>query len=94
MRGYICHKCCETIYDPIRLSGGTYCLKCLDTEWTWVWKQYDRYANELDKAAEILQRHHPIGEVKAIGRLEVAHALQEVIGNQWSAEHANPDDRG
>ena len=37
----------------------------------------NKYAEELDKAGEILCRVHPIGEVKHIGRLEVAAALGE-----------------
>ncbi len=39
------------------------------------------YAAELDKAAGILQHVHPAGECKAIGRLEVAIAMAEVIEN-------------
>jgi hypothetical protein len=39
----------------------------------------ERYAAELDAAAEILQRVHPIGKVKGIGRLEVVAALEELF---------------
>lgn len=39
----------------------------------------ERYAAELDKCAEMLAKVHPIGQVKAIGRLEVTAALREVI---------------
>ncbi len=39
----------------------------------------ERYAKELDEAAKILQRVHPIGKVKAIGRLEVVAALLELF---------------
>jgi hypothetical protein len=42
-------------------------------------KHGPRYAAELDEAAEILQRVHPIGKVKAIGRLEVVTALKELF---------------
>jgi len=37
------------------------------------------YGVQLDQAAEILQRHHPIGQVKAIGRMEVVQALRDVL---------------
>jgi hypothetical protein len=37
-----------------------------------------RYAAELDQAADILGRIHPIGQVKGIGRLEVVRALTDV----------------
>jgi carbon storage regulator CsrA len=39
----------------------------------------ERYAADLDKAAELLQRVHWIGTVKAIGRLEVVTALEEIV---------------
>jgi hypothetical protein len=39
----------------------------------------ERYAAELDAAAEILQRVHPICKVKGIGRLEVVAALEELF---------------
>jgi hypothetical protein len=35
-----------------------------------------RYAEELDKAGEILQENIAIGQVKAIGRMEVASAVK------------------
>ena len=37
------------------------------------------YAIELDVIAEMIEGVHPIGEVKAIGRLEVVAAIQDVI---------------
>lgn len=37
------------------------------------------YEVELDNAAERLQRVLPIGEVKAIGRLEVVAALDQLL---------------
>lgn len=39
----------------------------------------DIYGYELDKVAEVLTKLHPIGKVKAIGRLESAQALLEVF---------------
>jgi hypothetical protein len=42
-------------------------------------EQGPRYAAELDKACEILGHAHPVGEVKAIGRLEVASALGDLF---------------
>lgn len=42
----------------------------------------DRYGTELDACAEILQKVHPVGKVKAIGRLEVAEALRQVL-TKW-----------
>lgn len=37
-----------------------------------------RYAQELDRAAEILKRVHPMGAVMGIGRLQVVKALEEL----------------
>ena len=37
----------------------------------------ERYGKELDAIAEALTLLHPIGEVKAIGRLEVVQAFTE-----------------
>lgn len=42
-------------------------------------EQGPRYAAELDAAAEILARVHPIGKYKAIGRLEVVAVLRELF---------------
>lgn len=42
-------------------------------------EQGPRYAAELDQCAELLHKIHPIGEVKAIGRLEVVGALSEMV---------------
>lgn len=39
----------------------------------------ERYGNELDECAEMLQVWHPIGRVKAIGRMEVTTALKDVL---------------
>lgn len=38
-----------------------------------------RYGAELDAICELLETAHPIGVVKAIGRLEAAQALREVL---------------
>ena len=46
----------------------------------------ERYAAELDAAAEILQRVHPIGKVKAIGRLEVVAALEDLFPQPTTVE--------
>jgi hypothetical protein len=48
----------------------------------------ERYAAELDAAAEILQRVHPIGKVKGIGRLEVVAALEELF--DWHPADSAP----
>jgi hypothetical protein len=42
-------------------------------------EQGERYAAELDKVAALLQSVHPIGQVKGIGRTQVAAALEDVI---------------
>ena len=39
------------------------------------------YAVQLERAAESLKSVHPIGEVKAIGRLEVAQAVEDVVAD-------------
>lgn len=39
----------------------------------------ERYGTELDECAEMLQVWHPISKVKAIGRLEVATALRDIL---------------
>lgn len=52
-------------------------------ESTYEHEQGPRYAAELDAAAELLQTIHPIGAVKAIGRLEVAAALKEIV-RRWN----------
>lgn len=36
-----------------------------------------RYEAELEKVCEIVQRHHPIGEVKAIGLMEAVQGMTE-----------------
>lgn len=51
-------------------------------------EEHARYAAELDKAAAIIQRVHPIGEVKAIGRLEVVAGLSEL----FPADDGEPTD--
>lgn len=38
-----------------------------------------QYARELDAAAELLTRVHPIGRVKAIGRMQVFAALRDLF---------------
>jgi hypothetical protein len=38
-----------------------------------------QYARELDELAELVQRHHPIGRFKAIGRLEVLPAVRYLL---------------
>ena len=45
----------------------------------WDQEHGPQYAKELDEAAAIVQSVHPIGQVKAIGRLEVVAALKELF---------------
>jgi len=40
----------------------------------------DKYAEELDRVAAMLTEVHDLGVVKAIGRMECAAALSELIG--------------
>ena len=54
-------------------------LKAADEPYNHERENGERYAAELDAAAEILQRVHPIGKVKGIGRLEVVAALEELF---------------
>lgn len=49
----------------------------------------DIYGYELDKVAEVLTKLHPIGKVKAIGRMEAAQAMLEVFKN-FPAWHDRP----
>jgi hypothetical protein len=53
----------------------------------------ERYVAELDAAAELLQRVHYIGLVKAIGRLEVVKALEDIVAEvEKLRAHAEKDD--
>lgn len=58
----------------------------------------ERYAKELDDLGELLQRRHPIGEVKAIGRLEVFAAVVslppalEWMVPPWRSVRADPQE--
>lgn len=38
-----------------------------------------RYARELDELSELVQRHHPIGRFRAIGRLNVLPAVRYLL---------------
>lgn len=59
---------CSVLYDGKRWSREV----CSDHDAV-------KYGRELDVAAELLQQVHPIGRVKAIGRMEVVQALREVL---------------
>ena len=41
----------------------------------------DVYARELEVIAALIEGVHPIGEVKAIGRLEVAQAVEDIVAD-------------
>lgn len=48
-----------------------------------------RRESELERVAEILQRVHPIGKVKAIGLLECAKAVEQLTADLAEAKKAN-----
>lgn len=39
----------------------------------------DEYGEQLDQIAELLGKHHPIGQVKAFGRMECLEALRQLL---------------
>lgn len=47
----------------------------------------NKYEATLEKAAELLQSALPIGEVKAIGRLEVPAAIEQLIEERDRLRH-------
>lgn len=52
----------------------------------------ERYGKELDAAAEILQRLHPIGACKGLGRMEVVAALRDVTAGMEPVEVPSCDE--
>jgi hypothetical protein len=47
------------------------------------------YAAQLERAAGSLQSVHPIGRVKGIGRLEVAHAVEDLAAEITTLREEN-----
>lgn len=54
-------------------------MNAIDSEMTFEHEQGPVYAAELDAACKILERVHPLGQVKAFGRLQVAAVLADLF---------------